>query len=73
MSFHTDWGSLHRRYPDLELMGCPLQSPNMLSNERRKLLGVAVETLGSPAESGEDVDLGMGSGGDLKAVNGTLY
>jgi hypothetical protein len=60
-SFHTDWSSLHRRYPDLELMGCPLQSPNMLSNERRKLLGAAVETLESPAGLSEDVDLGMGS------------
>lgn len=61
VSFHTDWGSLHRRYPDLELMGCPLNTPNMLSNERRKLLGAAVETLESPAESGEDVDVGIGS------------
>ena len=60
-SFHTDWSSLHRRYPDLELMGCSLQSPNMLSNERRKLLAVAVETLESPAGLSEDVDLGMGS------------
>jgi hypothetical protein len=60
-SFHTDWGSLYRRYPDLELMGCPLQSPNMLSNERRKLLVAAVETLESPAVLSEDVDLGMGS------------
>ena len=60
-SFHTDWSSLHRRYPDLELMGCPLGTPNMLSNERRKLLGAAVETLESPAGLSEDVDLGMGS------------
>ena len=45
VSFHTDWGSLHRRYPDLELMGCPSGSPNMLTSERRKVLGVAVETL----------------------------
>ena len=42
-SFHTDWGSLHRRYPDLELMGCPLHSPNMLSNERRKLRGAVLK------------------------------
>ena len=61
VSYHTEWSSLHRRYPDLELMGCPLQSPNMLSNERRKLLGAAVETLESPAGLSEDVDLGMGS------------
>lgn len=73
VSFHTDWTSLHSRYPDLELMGCPLQSPNMLSNERRKLLGALAEPLEGPAESGEDVDLGTGSGGDLKAVNETLY
>jgi hypothetical protein len=33
----------------------------MLSNERRKLLGAAVETLKSPAGLSEDVDLGMGS------------
>ena len=61
VSYHTEWSSLHRRYPDLELMGCPLQSPNMLSNERRKLLVAAVETLESPAGLSEDVDLGMGS------------
>jgi hypothetical protein len=61
VSYHTEWSSLHRRYPDLELMGCPLRSPNMLSNERRKLLGAAVETLKSPAGLSEDVDLGMGS------------
>ena len=60
-SFHTEWGSLHRRYPDLDLMGCHLDGPNLLSNERRKLLGAAVETLESPAESGEDVDVGIGS------------
>ena len=58
VSYHTEWSSLHRRYPDLELMGCPLQSPNMLSNERRKLLVAAVETLESPAESDVDADLG---------------
>lgn len=52
-SFHTEWSSLHRRYPDLALMGCPLNTPNMLSNERRKLMETAVEALGSPAESGE--------------------
>jgi hypothetical protein len=73
VSFHTGWGSLLRRYPDLELMGCPLDGPNLLSNEIRKLLGAAVETIEGSAESGEDVDLGTGSGGDLKAVNGTLY
>jgi|GEM_PF-1456559 len=61
VSYHKDWGSLHRRYPDLELMGCPLDGPNLLSNERRKLLGAAVETLESPAGLSEDVDLGMGS------------
>lgn len=61
VSFHTDWSSLHRRYPDLELMGCPLDGPNLLSNERRKLLGAAAETLEGPAESGEDVDVGKGS------------
>ena len=50
-SFHTEWGSLHRRYPDLDLMGCPLDGPNLLSNERRKLLGALVEALGSPWDS----------------------
>ena len=60
-SYHTDWSSLHRRYPDLDLMDCPLDGPNLLSNERRKLLGAAVETLEGPAESGEDVDVGIGS------------
>ena len=61
VSFHADFGSLHRRYPDLDLMGCPLKSPNMLSNERRKLLGAPVEALQGPAESGQGMDLGMGS------------
>lgn len=58
VSFHTDWSSLHRRYSDLELMGCPLDGPNLLSNERRKLLGNAVEALRSPVESDQDLDLG---------------
>lgn len=57
-SYHTEWSSLHRRYPDLDLMGCPLDGPNLLSNERRKLLGAAIETQGSPAGLGEDVGLG---------------
>ncbi len=61
VSFHTDWSSLLRRYPDLELMGCPLDSLNMLSNERRRLLGVAVEALGSPVGSGENVGVGIHS------------
>ena len=61
VSFHTDWGSLHRRYPDLELMGCPLDTPNMLSNERRKLLGAVVEAVKRPTDLGEDVDVGIGS------------
>ena len=43
VSYHTEWGSLDRRYPDLNLMGCPLGSLNMLSNERRRLMGAAVE------------------------------
>ena len=60
VSFHTDWSSLHRRYPDLELMGCPLDSPNILSNERRKLLGAPVEALQGPAESGQGLDVGLG-------------
>ena len=41
-------------------MGCPLQSPNMLSNERRKLMGAAVEAIESPAGLGDGVDVGMG-------------
>lgn len=60
-SFHTEWGSLHRRYPDLDFMGCPLQSPNMLSNERRKLLGAAVEAVQGPVDSAQDLDVGVGS------------
>ena len=56
-SFHAEWSSLHRRYPDLELMGCPLQSPNMLSSERRRLLRVSAEPLGGPAESHVAPDL----------------
>ena len=63
VSFHTDWSSLHRRYPDLELMGCPLDGSNFLSNERRKLLRAALEALESPVGLSEDVDLGTGSGG----------
>ena len=61
-SYHTEWGSLHRRYPDLDLMGCPLQFPNMLSNERRKVLGVAVEAVKGPAKEGQDLDVGIGIG-----------
>jgi hypothetical protein len=61
VSYHTDWGSLHRRYPDLDLMGCLLDSPNILSNERRKLLGAAVETQESPVGSGENVGVGIRS------------
>ena len=60
-SFHTEWGSLHRRYPDLELMGFPSDSPNMLSNERRKLLGAFVEPVEGPAEEGQGLDIGIGS------------
>ena len=61
VSFHTEYSSLHRRYPDLDLMGCPLNGPNLLSNERRKLLGALVEAVEAPAESGEDLDVGLGS------------
>ena len=60
-SYHTDWSSLHRSYPDLDLMGCPLNTPNMLSNERRKQLSEPVEAVEDSVETGEDVDVGMGS------------
>lgn len=59
VSYHTDWSSLHRRYPDLDLMGCPPGSPNMLSNERRRLLDAFVEAVEGPAEEGQDLDIGM--------------
>lgn len=61
VSYHTEWGSIHRRYPDLDLMGCPLDTPNTLSNERRKLLGASVEAVRSPAKSNEGVDVGKDS------------
>ena len=73
VSFHTDWGSLHRRYPDLDLMGCPLDSPNMLPNEKRKLLDALVEAVEGPAESGEGVDVVMLGWDDLYGLSGALY
>jgi hypothetical protein len=60
-SFHTEWSSLHRRYHDLDLMGCPLKSPNRLTNERRRLLDAFVEAVEGPAEEGQNLDIGMGS------------
>ena len=61
VSFHTEYSSLHRRYPDLDLMGCPLNGPNLLSNERRKLLGALVEAVEAPVESSQGLDVGLGS------------
>ena len=58
VSYHTEWGSLHRRYPDLDLMGCPSDSPNILSNERRKQLSEPVEAEEDSVETGEDVGQG---------------
>lgn len=72
-SFHVDWSSLHRRYPDLELMGCPLQSPNMLSSERRRLLRVSAEPLEGPAEPNDAPDLGMSGAMELISPSGGLY
>lgn len=71
-SFHVEWSSLHRRYPDLELMGCSVQSPNMLSSERRRLMHASVEPLGGPAESGVVPDLGMRSPTELISLSGGL-
>lgn len=72
-SFHVKWSSLHRRYPDLELMGCPLQSPNMLSSERRRLMHASLESLGGPAESHVALDQGMGSAMEQIVLSGGLY
>ena len=72
-SFHVEWSSLHRRYSDLELMGCPLQSPNMLSGERRRLMNAPVEPLRGPAESNDAPDLGMSGAMELISPSGGLY
>jgi hypothetical protein len=72
-SFHVEWSSLHRRYPDLELMGCPLQSPNMLSSERRRLMHASVELMRGPAESNDALDQGIGSAMELISLSGGLY